>query len=246
MSPWTIFDFYCQAAMNSRPAGAYLPLLGLWPVEGACGEENLPDLDTSRRFVDRLLDPGVSDRTPAERIDALRLLHPTQRQLTALEKFLREAATLPIPSALPRLVERKHLWVNALRTEGAAEDILAVELLSWRTTTDKMYKWSGLTDRGDEVPALIVDPEAEQTGKYAKLEVRWKARPKHLAKAAAEYRVAIVTSGSHAEIASWEGIHSAKAHEKCIFTQDDLPDLSEDAVIPARVVLSVVGNGSVR
>ena len=245
VSPWTQFDFYCHVAMNSRPAGAYLHLLGLWPVKGACGEKDLPDLDTSRRFVDRLLDPGVSERTPAERIDALRLLHPTQKQLTALEKFLREAATLPIRSALPRLVERKYLWVNSLRTEGASDEILTVELLSWRTTRDKMYKWSGLTDRGDEVPALIVDPEAEQTGKYAKLEVRWKARPKQLAKAAAEYRVAIVTSGSQAEIASWEGVHSAKAHEKCIFTQDDLPDLSEDAVVPARVVLSVVGSDSI-
>ena len=245
VSPWTIFDFYCQAAMNSQPAGAYLPLLGLWPVKGACGEKNLPDLDTSRRFVDRLLDPGVSDRTPAERMDALRLLHPTKEQRTALEKFLREAATLPIGSALPKLAEQKHLWVNSLRTEGAAEDILAVELLSWRTTKDKMYKWSGLTDRGDAVPALIVDSEAELTGKYAKLEVRWKARPRHLAKAAAEYRVAIETSGSQAEIASWEGIHSAKAHEKCIFTQDDLPDLSEDAVIPAKVVVSVIGSDSI-
>ena len=245
VSPWTQFDFYCHAAMNTRPAGAYLPLLGLWPVKGAWGEGNLPDLDTSRRFVDRLLDPGVSDRTPAERIDTLRLLQPTQEQLTALEKFLREVATLPIVSALPRLFEREYLWVNSLRTEGAADDILAVELLSWRTTRGKMYKWSGLTDRGDEVPALVVDLEAEHTGKYAKLEVRWKARPRHLAKAAAEYRVAIVTSGSQAEIASWEGVHSAKAHEKCIFTQDDLPDLSEDAVIPTRVVVSVVGSDSI-
>ena len=245
VSPWTVFDFYCHAAMNTRPAGAYLPRLGLWPVKGACGEKDLPDLDTSRRFVDRLLDPGVSDRTPSERMDALRLLHPTREQLTALEKFLREAATLPIRSALPKLVERKHLWVNSLRTEGAADDILAVALLSWRTTKGKMYKWSGLTDRGDELPALIVDPRAEQRGRYAKLEVRWKARPKHLAKAAAEYRVAVVTSGSQAEITSWEGVHSAKAHEKCIFTQDDLPDLSEDTVIPAKVVVSVIDSDSI-
>ena len=65
-----------------------------------------------------------------------------------------------------------------------------------------------------------------------------------MGKAAAEYRVAIVTSASQAEIASWEGVHAAKLHEKCIFTQDDLPDLSEDAVIPVRVVLSVIGNDS--
>lgn len=245
VSPWTMFDFYCHVAIDDRPAGAYLHSLGLWPVKGACGAEALPDLDTSQRFVGRLLDPSVSGRTARERIDTLRLLHPTQKQRISLEKFLREAATLPIRSALPRLVDREYLWVNSLRTEGATDDILAVELLPWRTTTGKMYKWSGLTHRGDEVPALIVDPRADETGKYAKLEVRWKARPRHLAKAAVEYRVAITTSGSQAEIASWEGVHSAKSNEKCIFTQDDFPDLSEDAVVPARVVLSVVGSDSI-
>ena len=245
VSPWSVFDFYCHVATNSWPAGAYLHLLGLWPVKGRAGVETLSDIDASRRFVDRLLDPGVSGRTPAERIDALRLLNPTQDQRDDLEKFLRKAATVPIRSALPRLAEQEHLWVNSLRTEGAATDIQGVELLPWRTTTGKVYKWSGLTDRGDEVPALIVDPEADERGKDAKLVVRWKARPKHLAKGAAEYRVAIVTSGSQAdEIAFWEGVHSARAHEKCIFAQDDLPDLPEDAVIPARVVLSVIGSDS--
>ena len=245
VSPWTEFDYYCHVATNARPAGAYLHLLGLWPVKGKAGADQLADLDSSRRFVDRLLDPGVSGRTPLERMDSLRLLDPTRKQRTDLEKFLREAAPLPIRSALPRLKDRKHLWVNALRTESTADNILDVELSSWRTTTNKLYKWSGLTYRNDAVPAWIVDPNAEETGKDARLEVRWKARPKHLAKAAVEYRVEIVTSGAEAEIASWEGPHSAKIQEKCILTQDDLPDLPEDAAIPARVVLSVVGQDSI-
>lgn len=244
VSPWTIFNFYCHVVMNNKPAGAYLHLLGLWPVKGACGGKNLPDLDTSRRFVDRLLDPEVSDRTPPERMNALRLLNPTQEQLTTLEKFLREAATLRIGSALPRLADHDLLWVNSLKTESAADSILDIELNSWRTIRGKIYKWSGLTDRGDDMPVLMVNPEAEQTGNYSKLEVRWKARPRHLGKAAVEYRVAIVTSPNQAEIASREIVHSAKAHEKCIFTQDDLQDLSEDSVIPARVVLSVIGSDS--
>ncbi len=246
VSPWSVFDFYCHVATNSCPAGTYLHLLGLWPVNGKAAAEALPDLDASRRFVDRLLDPGVSGRTPLERIDGLRLLNPTQDQRNDLEKFLREAATLPVQSALPRLVGQEHLWVNSLRTEGAAADILGVELLPWRTTTDKVYKWSGLTDRGDEVPALIVESKADDRDRDAKLEVRWKARPKHLVKGAVEYRVAIQTSGSQAdEMASREVVHSGRAHEKWIFSQDDLPDLSEDAAIPARVVLSVVGSDTI-
>ena len=40
-------------------------------------------------------------------------------------------------------------------------------------------------------------------------------------------------------------MHSARVEEKCIFTQDDFPDLPEDAVVPAKVVLSVVGNDSI-
>ena len=34
ISPWTKFDYFCQVGMNHRPAGAHLPLLGLWPVKG--------------------------------------------------------------------------------------------------------------------------------------------------------------------------------------------------------------------
>ncbi len=245
VSPWSIFDFYCHVAANKRPAGAYLHLLGLWPVKGAAGADALSDLDVSRRFVDRLLAPGVAARTPADRISGLRLLNPAKDQLQGLEKFLREAATLPIRMALPRLVDRERLWINALKTEEAAEELLSIELLPWRTKAGRVLKRSGLTDRGDEVPALILDPNAEQTGRYAKLEVRWKARPKHLKKGSVEYRVAVATSGSEAEMASWEGMHSARAEEKCVLTQDDFPDLPEDAVVPAKVVVSVVASESI-
>ena len=117
VSPWRVFDFYCRVAANKRPAGAHLHLLGLWPVKGPAGADALPDLDVSRQFVDRLLAPGVAGRTPAERIDGLRLLQPTKNQLQGLEKFLREAAILPIRLALHLLVDRENLWINALRTE---------------------------------------------------------------------------------------------------------------------------------
>ena len=244
ISPWTKFNFYCNVGINNRPAGAHLPLLGLWPVKGECGGKDLPDLDTSRRFVDRLLDPGIFDRTPADRINGLRLLNPTKQQLTDLEKFLRVAATSPLGPALALLDKQESLWVNSLQTESAADSILDIKLTPWRTPKGKVYKWSGLEDRGDEVPRLIIDPDEKRTKKYAKLEIRWKARPSHLKNADAEYHVAIFTSQSQEEIASYDVTHAAKVYQKYIFTQDDFPELSEDSVIPARVVLSVVGNDS--
>ena len=78
-------------------------------------------LDVSRMFVDRLLGTAVSGLTPGSRIEALRLLNPSEQQITDLERFLRSAATKPLLSALAELADKKHLWVNALRIEGAAQ-----------------------------------------------------------------------------------------------------------------------------
>lgn len=246
VSLWSIFDFFCHVATNRRPAGAYVHLLGFWPIKETTGVDAQSGLDESRRFVDQLLAKDVASRSPAERIDGLRLLNPTTDQLNDLERFLRAAATLPIRSALLQLIDREHLWINALQTEGAAEEILSIDLVPWLTKTGKVNKWSGLTEREDDVPALTVNLDAENSTQYTKLEVRWKARPGHLAKGSAEYSIAVVTSRSEVEIASRTQMHAAKAVQKCIFTNDDFVDLPEDAAIPAMVVLSVVGNSSVQ
>ncbi|MBK7497454.1 MAG: hypothetical protein IPI28_19410 [Candidatus Omnitrophica bacterium] len=47
------------------------------------------------------------------------------------------------------------------------------------------------------------------------------------------------------EITSKEIPHSAKKEEKCYFSNDDFTTLSEDALISAKVVVSVIGNDSV-
>jgi len=136
--------------------------------------------------------------------------------------------------------------VNALRIEGAAQFIQSIELSSWRTNTGKIAKWSGLAEEGDadEPPALILKGDAEKTGDYSKLEVKWKARPEHLEKGAVEYRVAIVTDMDE-ELASREITHSAKREETCRFSNDDFSTLSEDALISAKVVVSVIGHDPV-
>ena len=202
--------------------------------------------------MDRLLGTAVSGLTPGSRIEALRLLNPIE-QKTELEGFLRLAATKPLLSALAELADKKHLWVNALRIEGAAQVIQYIELSSWRTNSGRIAKWSGLVEEDGlleegepkKPPVLILKADANTTGDYDKLEVRWKTRPENLEKGAVEYRVVIVTDMDE-ELASREVPHSGKREEKWRFSNDDFSMLSEDALLSAKVVLSVVGNESVK
>jgi DNA phosphorothioation-dependent restriction protein DptH len=243
VSPWTEFDFLCRVAAYKRYPGDFLHLLGLWCVQESDESEGL---EISRMFVDRLLGTAVSGLTPARRIEALRLLNPSQEQITDLEGFVRSAATKPLLPALAELADKKHLWVNALQIEGSTRFIQSIELSPWRTNTGMIAKWSGLVEEGDPdaPPVLILRPDADKTGDYSKLEVKWKARPENLKEDAVEYRVAIVTDMDE-ELASREVGHSAKREEKCRFSNDDFSTLSEDALISAKVVVSVIGNDSV-
>ncbi len=96
----------------------------------------------------------------------------------------------------------------------------------------------------DEPPVLIVDPKADATGNYSNVEIRWKARPDNIEKDAVQYHVAIVTDMNE-ELASREVSHTAKKEEKCRFTNDDFSMLSEDAILSAKIVISVIGDESV-
>jgi DNA polymerase III delta prime subunit len=246
ISQWTEFDFLCRIAASKTHPGACLHLLGLWPVQEPDEFQQEDGLDVSRMFVDRLLGTAVSGLTPGSRIAALRLLNPTDQQLTDLDIFLRSAATKPLLSAVAELADKRHLWVNALRTEVGAQFIQSIELSSWRTNAGKIAKWSGLIEEGEpsEPPVLILKPDADKTGDYSKLEVKWKARPENLDKGAVEYRVVVVTD-MDGELASQEITHSGKREEKCRFSNDDFPTLSDD-LLSAKVVLSVIGNDSVK
>ena len=102
---------------------------------------------------------------------------------------------------------------------------------------------AGLVDQADpdDPPVLLLKPDAAQTGEYSKLEVKWKVRPENLDKGAVEYRVTILTDMEE-ELALREVSHSGKREEKCRFSDDDFYVLSEDALISAKVSLSVIGN----
>jgi hypothetical protein len=246
VSLWTEFDFLCRVAADKRHPGEYFHLLCLWPVQASEESQEEDGLDLSRMFVDRLLGTAVSSLAPAKRIEVLRLLNPSEQQSGDLERFLRSAATKPLLPALAELADKKHLWVNALRTEGATQFIQSIELSSWRTNNGRIARWSGLVEEGDsnEPPVLILKPGADRTGDYSKLEVKWKARPENLERGAVEYHVVIVTDMDE-ELASRHVTHSGKREEKCRFSNDDFSTLSEDALISAKVVVSVIGSDSV-
>jgi DNA phosphorothioation-dependent restriction protein DptH len=245
ISWWTELDFLVRIATEGKHPGEYLYLLGLWPVQWTDASQAGDDLDSSRMFVDRLLGTAVSGLSPLQRIETLRFL-TSEEQIKDLKSFLRLAATKPLVLALTELTNKRHLWVNALQIEGAAQSILGIELSSWRTSMGKISKGSGLIEEGDSnaPPVLVLNPDAEQTGQYSKLEVRWKARPDNLEKDAVQYRVAIVTDMDE-DLSFLEVSHSAGKEEKCRFTNDDFLELSEDALISAKVVVSVIGNDMV-
>ena len=250
VSPWQEFNFYCHAVRGRHSVGACLPRIGLWPVksERVGAHQDASDLQESRRFVDRLLDARSIDPTTHQRIDALRLLNPSPTQLQDLTKFLLDAATLPVGEALQLLGKKEHLWVNALKTERVATDLLGIDLLPWRGKTGKLLKWSGLADRSEDVPQLIL-PRGDQVDhptSRARTEVRWKARPGHLPKGAVDYRVEVLTVGTDTQLVAQELTHARKAQQKAIFTHEDFTDLPDDARIPARVRVSAIGSSSER
>lgn len=246
VSPWTEFDFYVRVAASRCHPGELVWLLGLWPIlRPADDVEDGEGLDLSRLFIDRLLGNAFAGQTPAQRVDSLRLLNPSEQQRVELERFLRSAATRPLLMSLEELAGKPDLWVNALKPEGAAQAIQAIELVDWQTRQGKHAKWSGLTDEGeDEPPVLILDPKADANGNYSHLEIRWKTRPDNLEPDAVQYQVSIV-SDMDEELATREVSHTAKKEEKCRFTNDDFSLLSEDALLSAKVVVSVIGNESV-
>ncbi len=246
VSPWVEFDFYVRIAAEKKYPGDFVYLVGLWPLHKKKDENSATLLNLSDLFVQRLLGNTASNLTIAKRIDSLRLANPTDTQRFMLEKFIHEAGTKSIPQALTELADKPDLWINALQVEQGTQPIQEINLVPWRSKTGTILQWSGLTRAEDEddPPLFILEPNAEQTGNYSKLEVRWKTKPENLVKNSGEYRVTIY-SGMDEELVSQSVWHSGKKEEKCRFTNDDFSFLSEDALVPAKVMVSAMGNNDI-
>lgn len=242
LPPWKEFDFLVNVAWSGSFPGELLYQLGLWPVTADAGPAIDDVIEMSRRFVDRLLGPTSSGQTPAQRIATLKLSEPTKEQLTDLERLLREAATLPVQTAVELLATRRHLWIGVLQLEQAELTIRAIELVPWLDNKGKLSKWSGLLEQDDDAPPeLVLDPDADINGNYSKLEVRWRAIPDQLEKGSVTYRTTIITDMEE-ELASREVAHSGKKDEKCRFSNDDFGMLNDGALVSAKVIVSVVGS----
>ncbi len=247
VSRWTEFDFLCRVAADVEPPGAYLYLLGLWPIQESEESETSADLDTSQMFVDRLLGPAAASSPPAARIQAIRLDPDSERESGELERFLHLVDTKPLPIALERLADKRELWIGNLRPQPPAQSIRGIDLVSWRNRNGAIAKWSGLVDGEDhnEPPALVLRRDADQTDRFSTLEIRWKVDPPHLEKNVAEYRV-IVRTDQGDNLADQTVPHSArKSGEKCRFSDDDFSDLGEDTLLSAKVVVEVVDNADI-
>lgn len=244
--PWTEYDFLIRVVAEQKQPGDLLYLLGLWPVEQKNDADFALALDTSRLFVERLLSVAVAGLTPSQRIGSLKLMDPSEDQLVDLERFLQATASRSLLPALDDLAGKPHLWVNALRLQGNVDVIQGIEIVPWRTRSGGIAKWSGLTAATDEdsPPVFYLNPDASSTGQYSKLEARWKSRPEDLARGAVDYRVAIVTDMDE-ELAYREVQHTGQREQKCRFTDDDFSMLNEDALIGAKLVVSVVNNEQV-
>ena len=243
VSRWAEFDFLCQVAAGERTPGAYLHLLGLWPILDGEEASDSEELNTSRMFVENLLGVAGSSLAPAARIEAVRLDRNSERKPGDLESFLRDVDTEPLLTAIGQLADKEHLWLGALQTERLADSIQGFQLTSWRNRNGTIARWSGLIEdrETEEPPALVLRPDANRGGRDTTLEVRWKADPANLEKNAAVYRV-IVQTDMEQELAVREIPHSArKGGEKCRFSNDDFLLLDEDTLLSAKVVVEVVG-----
>ena len=243
VSPWAEFDFLCRAAAHRRHPGEYLHLLGLWPVAAAADGDASAELAAARRFVDRLLGVAAAGLTVPARIASLRIA-ATGEQRRDLERFIADAATRPLRDALQALADRPRLWIGSLPVHPS-DDIQAVELVPWRNRNGKVTAWSGLVEPPEAgAPELVLKPDPQSAKAYSNLEVRWKPCPSDLEKNAVDYRVAVLTDLDE-ELAARDVRHAARQQEKCRFSNDDFSALSEDALLTARVVVSVVGRDEI-
>ena len=241
--PWDAFDFLARVLQSHENPGAQLRHIGLWPISDSPDMKPEEALDTSRKLVERLLGIRATGLSVPARIDAIQLEGLDGGGRAALERFLDEADALPIRDAVRRLGDRPELWVGVVRVNS--ERIEAIGLSSWRGTTGKVSKWSGLVQTdADAAPVLLLRPDPKSAKEYTTLEVRWRPQPSGITKGTVDYRVAVLTTMDE-ELAVRDVTHSARSSgERCRFTNEDF-DVEEDSLISAKVVVSVPGDGNV-
>ena len=247
ISRWAIFDFLCLCATGETHPGVHLHRIGLWPIVPSDTWDPNEQIGTSQEFVERLLGPESARKTPAERIADLRIDPESEQNRGDLERFLLSVDAEARFTALQRLADRSELWIGNLKKRGPATRIRGIELTSWRNKNGSLARWSGLRDSAspDGPPVFLLHPDAENSGRFSTLEVRWRPVPFPLEESAVEYDIRVIT-GLKEELAASRLSHKdARGGEKHRFRNDHFESLDEGAIVPARVTLSVVGRHDV-
>jgi hypothetical protein len=241
VAPWQEFDFLLAASDSVQAAGVAVARLGLWPI--AVADRLLgTDIDLSAQIVNRLLFARDATASPPSRIAGLMLDNPSKEQLEALERFLREAATLDPLAAVRRLQDRPLLWLNNLKTRFASNDLHGIEIISWRNDHGKLLAWSGLHESSDGKPRFAIDPNT--AGKRAsKLEVRWQTMPGGLPKGAVDYQVDVMSADE--TLASRTVSHKQTNPQKAVFAADDFEEFDESARFEAFIRVFAPGRDDV-
>ena len=134
--------------MARKPPGAYLYLLGLWPIREEKTLTLQKTLNNSRIFVDRLLGPATASLPPTARIEAIRLDSGSEQEIGNLVRFLHTVDTKPFRIALEELSKNEALWIGNLRVMPPAHSIQSIDLTSWRNRNGTIARWSGLIEDG--------------------------------------------------------------------------------------------------
>ena len=243
VSMWREFDFYAAALSEPENLPRYVGRLGLWPVDRLADEANEADLDISARMVERLLLDGGFGSTVNARIKSLMLTDSDETQEQNLKRFLTKAIDTPTEKALVKLEQTTPLMIGSLTPEFSSQELLKIELKTWRTTSSKVAKWSGLSDNGDSIPSFHIDPEATSTKQYSKLEIRWETKPEDIVAGSVEYRVTI--EAGDGELASRTVSHTSRTPQVVRFTNEDFEDLVHDSKFEANVKVVAIGSDTV-
>lgn len=243
LSPWAGFDFLCRVAKGEKSPGAYLHLLGLWPVLDSREPDFSRGLESSRLFTHRLLGTDGASQPPPIRIEAMQLEHDSDEGLARLEEFLCFADTKPTQKVLAQLAENEVLWIGPLRQRQGRQEITGVEIVPWRSKAGKILKWSGLTEKDgpNAPPVLVLHKDGEEASRSTTLEVRWKSVPADLDKGSVEYRIAIKADMDEG-LAVEHAPHSGRqGGERCQFGNESFELVGENSLVTAKVVIEVVG-----
>lgn len=231
-----VLAFFSALVDAPEDAGRTVHWLGLWPVAGTPAEA-MDRLHHSRMLVERLLLPPATARVPTLRVAGLALENPAPEVLSELEELLRLAGgTTARAGILHRATANPQLWLGNLRPGFLTNKLQEIELVSWRSRSGAIAKWSGLTqDQDEQLPRFIIDKQNPK----CRLKVCWLVRPEGLPKGSVTFLVRVLAGEQ--ELASQTVELSDRAQQHAIITPEDFGDLDESVTMEACVEVSAPG-----